>query len=53
MAHSPIEHQRRFDCQVRWPTVGGNASIPPEINEFERLPGLVRLEWRINGIGSQ
>jgi putative Mg2+ transporter-C (MgtC) family protein len=53
MAHSPINHQRRFDCQVRWPTVQGEAAIPAEINELERLPGLVRLEWKTYGVALQ
>lgn len=51
MAHSPGE--RRFDCQVRWPTVHGNAVIPEEVNELERLPGLISLQWKTNGIGPQ
>jgi putative Mg2+ transporter-C (MgtC) family protein len=53
MAHSPREHQRRFDCEVRWPAVQGNAVIPMEVNELERLPGLISLQWKTNGIGSQ
>jgi len=50
MAHLPSEQQRRFDCQVRWPTVQGDAAIPAEINELERLPGLISLEWKTYGV---
>jgi putative Mg2+ transporter-C (MgtC) family protein len=53
MAHSPREHQRKFDCEVRWPAIHGNIVIPAEIQELERLPGLVSLEWKTNGVGSQ
>jgi putative Mg2+ transporter-C (MgtC) family protein len=53
MAHSPSKHQRKFDCQLRWPTMQGNAAIPAAIIELERLPGLISLKWKTNGIGSQ
>lgn len=53
MVHVAGEHNRKFACEVRWPATRGNAEIPQVVNELEALPGVVGLEWKTNGIGSQ
>jgi putative Mg2+ transporter-C (MgtC) family protein len=52
MAHAIRDHQRTFNCQVRWPAAHGNAEIPALIRELEELPGLIRLEWKTSGKAS-
>jgi putative Mg2+ transporter-C (MgtC) family protein len=53
MAHFPGEHKRQFACEVRWIGARENAEIPKVVQELEELPGVVGLEWKINGIGSR
>jgi len=54
MAHSISKHLRKFDCAVRWPAAPEDAAVPADLlQELERLPGLISLEWKTNGIGSQ
>lgn len=43
------QHLRTFACEVRWPSAKGNGHIPPVLEELERLPGLVELDWRPMG----
>ena len=43
------EHCKTYDCQVRWPSSNGNADVPEVLTELERLPGLVRLDWKSAG----
>ena len=49
MIHSIDEHRRTFDCELRWPTSDGASDTPPIVGDLERLPGLVRIEWRSIG----
>lgn len=52
MAHSPSEHSRRFDCEVRWPATPEVTEIPRVVDELERLPGVVGLEWKTTASAS-
>jgi putative Mg2+ transporter-C (MgtC) family protein len=50
ITHLVSEGRKKFDLEVRWPSTGDNADIPPILTELERLPGLMLLEWK--GIGT-
>jgi putative Mg2+ transporter-C (MgtC) family protein len=45
------EDRRKFDCQILWPSNGGNGSIPEVLTELEQLPGVVEFEWKGFGTG--
>jgi putative Mg2+ transporter-C (MgtC) family protein len=47
------EHERTFECEVRWPSPRGNADVPKLISEIERLPGVVEVVWKAWGSGPQ
>jgi putative Mg2+ transporter-C (MgtC) family protein len=50
VAHLMSEHQKRFDCEVRWPSNKEASQNPAVLNELVRLPGLLELVW--NPIGT-
>jgi putative Mg2+ transporter-C (MgtC) family protein len=50
VTHFKSEHRTRVEFEVRWPGSTGNADIPPLVSELERLPGILKLEWK--GISS-
>jgi putative Mg2+ transporter-C (MgtC) family protein len=50
VVHNTIDHQRSFDCEVRWPGGKDNNAIPPILAELERLPGLVEIRWKTVGM---
>ena len=47
--HDLSEQCKTYDCRARWPSSNGNADIPEVLAELERLPGLVRLDWKSAG----
>jgi putative Mg2+ transporter-C (MgtC) family protein len=47
------ERQRNFECEVRWPSPGGNADVPEIVSEIERLPGVIEVKWKAWGSGPQ
>ncbi len=49
VVHAVEEHRRIFDCEVRWPSRDGASATPEVLAELERLPGLVKLEWKSIG----
>jgi putative Mg2+ transporter-C (MgtC) family protein len=40
---------KTYDCQVRWPATQGNGGVPAILDELERMPGLIKLEWKSAG----
>jgi putative Mg2+ transporter-C (MgtC) family protein len=50
LTHCVSEGRKQFDIEVRWPTARGNADLPPVLEELERVPGLIELQWK--GIGA-
>jgi hypothetical protein len=46
IAHDVSEHCKTFECQVRWPSQRGRAHVPAVLAELERLPGLLKLQWK-------
>jgi hypothetical protein len=44
------EHRSSFDCEVRWTSAREGSGIPRVLTEFEKLSGLIELEWK--GIGT-
>jgi hypothetical protein len=49
VTHLVSMDRKKFDLEVRWPSVHGSAAVPPLIAELEQLPGLVELEWKAIG----
>jgi putative Mg2+ transporter-C (MgtC) family protein len=45
----PARNRQRIVCELRWPTDGGSAQVPPLLHELEQTPGLVRLGWHATG----
>jgi putative Mg2+ transporter-C (MgtC) family protein len=39
-------NQKRFDCEVRWPSNKEASQNPAVLSELASLPGLLELEWR-------
>jgi putative Mg2+ transporter-C (MgtC) family protein len=50
MTHCVAQNQKRFDCEVRWPAgPRGKAGLPPLLQQFEHLPGVIELVWKSAG----
>jgi hypothetical protein len=50
MTHCVDQHQKKFDCEVRWPAGNqGKAGVPQLLQQFEQLPGVIELEWKTAG----
>ena len=47
------EYQRKFDCEVRWPSPRESLELPSVLAELESLPGMIELEWKASGSGPQ
>lgn len=53
MTHCINDHLRKLDVELRWPAQKGGRELPEILNELERLPGIVELQWKGIGQGSQ
>jgi hypothetical protein len=40
------EHQKRFDCEVRWRSNKEASQNPAVLHELAHLPGLLKLAWK-------
>jgi putative Mg2+ transporter-C (MgtC) family protein len=49
VTHAVDEHRRIFECEVRWPSRNDSSAVPQVLTDLERLPGLVKLEWKSAG----
>lgn len=49
VAYDVSAHRETWDCEVQWPVMRGNADVPSVLTELERLPGLLKLEWKSSG----
>jgi putative Mg2+ transporter-C (MgtC) family protein len=49
MTHFVKEHRKKITCEVRWPSAEGTMDIPRILSDFERLPGLIELDWKSTG----
>lgn len=46
VAHLLTESQKKFDCEVRWPSNKEASQNPAILNDLGQLPGLLKLEWK-------
>jgi putative Mg2+ transporter-C (MgtC) family protein len=46
VAYLLSEHQKRFDCEVRWRSNKEASQNPPVLHELAHLPGLLDLAWK-------
>jgi putative Mg2+ transporter-C (MgtC) family protein len=53
VTNSVREHERKLECEVRWPSPRGSVDVPALVSEFERLPGVIQIEWKAWGSGPQ
>lgn len=49
VTHLVSMDRKKFDIELRWPSVHGSAEIPPVFAELEQLPGLIEIEWKAIG----